>query len=235
MLKTVLLSATAIAMMFSLPAYSAECQAELADLNDKISKNDSDLRVAASGPRAADIRKLRDAARILERNGREEECRNVVAAMEEILENPDAEESASNRTMDRDTWFKSELDRVKTAQPVGQLKEPLRAKAVLGADIRNNSNADLGEVEDFVLNPADGKVQSVIMSHGGFLGMGDEQIAVPWQELRVAGKEDDRVFILNISEEAMKNAPRYKRGEWSTMYNEDWRQQNERFYKENRK
>ena len=235
MRKTAVLSAIAAAMTFSMPAYSAECQAELADLNERISKNDNNLRVAASGPLSTEIRRLRDAARILDRNGRQDACMSVVDAMEAMLTNPNRVDSGNRRSLDHDSWLKSESDRIKAARPVAELKQPVRATTMIGADVRNTRNADLGEVEDFVLDPANGKVQMIIMSYGGFLGIGDDQVAVPWQELSVAGEEDDRVFILNISEDAIENAPRFKRNEWSTVNTDSWRQKNQQFYKQNRR
>ena len=63
----------------------------------------------------------------------------------------------------------------------------------------------LGEIEDLVLDPRTGRLDYVVVSRGGFLGLGEEQVAVPWQALRAT--PDFASFVLPVSEEAMDGAP----------------------------
>lgn len=238
MRKALILTGTAIAMTLAGPAVAAEvgeCEARLGELNEKFSSRDADYRAVAAGPLARDIRELKDAARILARNGQQEACKDVVASIEEMVETRREERVGSDRDpVDPDAWFESEVTRLKASQPVDKLDRPLRAAEIIGSDVRNMKNRNLGEVDDVVLSPTSGEIQYAILSHGGFLGMGEKQIAVPWRELKVTTEGDDRVFVLNMSEEALEQAPDFDRGAWSEVDGEDWRRKNERYYRDNR-
>ena len=60
--------------------------------------------------------------------------------------------------------------------PVGK-SDPL-ASNLVGLDIGNAANEDVGEIEDLVLNGSM-NVTGCVLSVGGFLGMGDRYVVVP--------------------------------------------------------
>lgn len=234
MKKTTTLAATAMALMLAAPAYAAGCEDDLAELNQRISANEQNYRVVAGTGMSGDIRTLRDAARIFARNGQEEACQEVVASIRQMLDTRQQEMTTSQQMVDRDTWLQAEVERIKGAMPVSEMKQPLRAAELIGADVRNDSNNDLGEVEDVVFEPTSGRIQYAIVSHGGFLGMGEEQLAVPWEQFRITSEGDEPVLVLSMSEETLEKAPSFERGSWSDVDTEQWRQENERFYMEQR-
>ena len=47
-----------------------------------------------------------------------------------------------------------------------------RASKLVGVDLYNEQNENIGEVDDVIIDPS-GKVDGVIVSVGGFLGMGE--------------------------------------------------------------
>lgn len=55
--------------------------------------------------------------------------------------------------------------------------------SLLGQDIQNQQGEILGEVEELVYNP-DGQIQYVVISVGGFMGIGSKQFAVPFDQLQ---------------------------------------------------
>ena len=55
----------------------------------------------------------------------------------------------------------------------------VNADNVIGVDVKNNQDEDLGEVEALMLDKMTGKVAYVVLSYGGFLGMGDKLFALP--------------------------------------------------------
>ena len=55
----------------------------------------------------------------------------------------------------------------------------MSANAVIGASVKNASNDTVGTVEDAYLNK-DGTIKKIIVSVGGFLGMGTKNVAVNW-------------------------------------------------------
>ena len=57
------------------------------------------------------------------------------------------------------------------------------ASTLKGDSVFNPAGADLGHVEDIMLDVGRGKVAYAVLSFGGFLGMGNKLFAVPWQAL----------------------------------------------------
>jgi hypothetical protein len=50
-----------------------------------------------------------------------------------------------------------------------------------------------------------GEIAYAIIGRGGFLGMGQEQVAMPWQRMRATPNLD--TFVLNMCEEQFESAP----------------------------
>ncbi|MFB9969322.1 PRC-barrel domain-containing protein [Pseudoroseomonas cervicalis] len=91
------------------------------------------------------------------------------------------------------------------AQPVAQMQRNFRADDITGTDVRNPQDEYLGSVEDVILDPGSGRVGYVILSRGGFLGIGADYVALPWEKLRATPQMD--AFVLRASEEVLDEAP----------------------------
>jgi sporulation protein YlmC with PRC-barrel domain len=63
------------------------------------------------------------------------------------------------------------------------LKGNWRASKLMGLDVYNESNEKLGDVNEFILDKT-GKVTAVVIGVGGFLGMGEHDIAVSMDKLK---------------------------------------------------
>jgi sporulation protein YlmC with PRC-barrel domain len=63
------------------------------------------------------------------------------------------------------------------------LKGSWRASKLMGLDVYNQANEKLGDVNELILD-TDGKVSAVIIGVGGFLGMGEHDIAVTMDKLK---------------------------------------------------
>jgi sporulation protein YlmC with PRC-barrel domain len=75
-------------------------------------------------------------------------------------------------------------------------------------DVYDNQNNKIGDVNDILLDK-DGRVSTVIIGVGGFLGVGEKDVAVPFSALKVAEKDGDRYLVINVSKEALEKAPGY--------------------------
>jgi len=113
----------------------------------------------------------------------------------------------------------------------------VRVKDMIGADVYNPSNENLGEIEDLVMDPSSGKIRYAVLSFGGFLGLGDKLFAVPWGDLKLVtkgttsegtAKEDH--YVLNVSKEALKNAPGFDKSRWPDFADRNWSADIDRFY-----
>lgn len=54
---------------------------------------------------------------------------------------------------------------------------------VIGAAVFGPDEAELGRVEDLLIGKQSGLVECAVLAVGGFLGIGEEQVSVPWQSL----------------------------------------------------
>jgi sporulation protein YlmC with PRC-barrel domain len=63
------------------------------------------------------------------------------------------------------------------------LKGNWRASKLMGLDVYNEANEKLGDVNELILDK-NGKVSAVVIGVGGFLGMGEHDIAVTMDKLK---------------------------------------------------
>lgn len=100
------------------------------------------------------------------------------------------------------------------------IKNMASASTIAGQKIYNAKKETLGKVEDVVLDLDAGKVAYVVLSFGGFLGIGDKLFAVPLQALTADSKEE--CFHLDITKEKLENAPGFDKSNWPTTYDESF-------------
>ncbi|CAN7782840.1 PRC-barrel domain-containing protein [Paraburkholderia hospita] len=75
-----------------------------------------------------------------------------------------------------------------TRVDVVQLASGYRASKIIGSTVYNESRDTIGTIDDLVVNPKD-SVTYVILSVGGFLGLGTHLVAVPFGSLHVVDKQ----------------------------------------------
>jgi hypothetical protein len=70
---------------------------------------------------------------------------------------------------------------------------------------------DVGEVNDVILG-RDGQIKAVVLGVGGFLGMGEKNVAVPMQDVKFVRNGDgpnDYFLVVNANKDVLTNAPAY--------------------------
>jgi sporulation protein YlmC with PRC-barrel domain len=102
------------------------------------------------------------------------------------------------------------------------------AETLLGNDVYNKDGQDLGDIKEFMIDMATGKVAYAVLSYGGVLGMGDKLFAVPWAAL-VLDTVNKR-FTLNVLKESLKDAPGFDKARWPSMSDKTWAGGVHRFY-----
>jgi sporulation protein YlmC with PRC-barrel domain len=88
------------------------------------------------------------------------------------------------------------------------------AKALLDENVMNSANENIGDINDILID-REGKVAAVIVGVGGFLGMGEKDVALPYDQLTF-GKDDNNELVIGTSatKESLESAPEYsKRGD----------------------
>ena len=84
-----------------------------------------------------------------------------------------------------------------------------RSRLFIGAPVLNTAGETVGDVNDLVFDHS-GRISTVVLGVGGFLGMGEKNVGVPYGSLTFGtGKEGARVISVALSKEALKQAPAF--------------------------
>jgi sporulation protein YlmC with PRC-barrel domain len=110
--------------------------------------------------------------------------------------------------------------------------QTLRLSEIMDMDVRNAQDEDLGAIEDVVVDPKSGQIRYAAVSVGGFLGVGDRLIAVPWQALRIQQEpnDDDKFVLLNADRARIENAPGFNEENWPDFGNQRYAEEVDTYY-----
>jgi sporulation protein YlmC with PRC-barrel domain len=87
-----------------------------------------------------------------------------------------------------------------------KLSTGYRASKVRGAAVVNETGERIGTIDDVIITQ-DGKESYAVLAVGGFLGLGDHLIAVPYSQLRM---QENRIILPGASKDALKQLPQFK-------------------------
>jgi hypothetical protein len=98
-----------------------------------------------------------------------------------------------------------------------------RASELIGLNVTTPNNEDtIGEIDDLVLDA---------VSVGGFLGIGDKLVAVPWKSFQHRKDEDGNLYVsLDTTKEKLEQAPGFDKDNWPDFANPQWSSDNDRHY-----
>lgn len=108
------------------------------------------------------------------------------------------------------------------------LHKPLSTTSLTGNTVKYNNDEDLGNVHDIMVDFESGRISYVVMSSGGFPGLGNKLFAIPVSALKA--DRDQEILLLDASRETFENAEGFDKGNWPDMANPEWEQRtHERF------
>lgn len=128
----------------------------------------------------------------------------TVAALAAVLATPAFAQTtkpmdAMSNTMHKPTTF------------VQQQSTDWRTSKLIGADVYGLDNAKIGDIND-VLIGSNGNVQAVVVGVGGFLGVGEKNVAIPFDALSITRKTNSASIekvTVTYSKDDLKNAPKF--------------------------
>ena len=68
-------------------------------------------------------------------------------------------------------------------QTVMQKLGTWRTSKLIGLNVYNNNNEKIGDINELI-SEASGKIDAVVIGVGGFLGMGERNVNLPWTQLK---------------------------------------------------
>lgn len=90
-------------------------------------------------------------------------------------------------------------------------------------------NEEVGEIDDFIINLDEQKIEYALVEVGGFLGIGEKEVAVPYTQLTLATVDDDGIFedgreaVFTYAGDAalLENAPEFDEDVLPRLYDEN--------------
>jgi sporulation protein YlmC with PRC-barrel domain len=82
---------------------------------------------------------------------------------------------------------------------------------IIGTRIKNAEGKDIGEIDRLLIDPQSGKVSHVVVGLGGFLGVGEKKVVVPWSDLKMGAAHDGKKAMITMDQARLESAPRYER------------------------
>ena len=80
---------------------------------------------------------------------------------------------------------------------------------VIGKDVVNVKDEKVGTIADLVMDQEQ-KLVGVVLSVGGFLGLGDKGVAIPVEQIQFPAADQPARLLVAVTEEQLKNAPDFK-------------------------
>ncbi len=98
----------------------------------------------------------------------------------------------------------------------------LSATAIIGNKVVNAKGEQLGSIKELMIDLDDGQIAYVVLSFGGFLGLGDKLFAIPLEALTFDTGE--HTVILDLNKEVLRNAPGFDKDHWpdNAQYEAGW-------------
>ncbi|MBV1831673.1 PRC-barrel domain-containing protein [Komagataeibacter melomenusus] len=99
---------------------------------------------------------------------------------------------------------------------------------VEGTAVYSPSGEKLGTVKYFMVDKISGDVAYVVMSFGGFMGMGNSYHPLPWKALHYDPRQGG--YIVSLTREQLEGAPAYAQDMSPDWSNDTYGQQVDTYY-----
>lgn len=173
-----------------------DCATQIASLQQSLST--PPLSASLGAPQAEKARILLQSAQILNEAGKTDICLQTVGEARSTMAEARAAAGGSAQAppgQGRDTAAEA-------GAPPSRLTD---AAAIQGSEVVNPQGEDLGNINRIVLDIPRGRIAYAVIGVGGFLGVGEKTVAVPWSALHPGDK--DKTYILDADRHRLENAP----------------------------
>lgn len=86
------------------------------------------------------------------------------------------------------------------------------------AEVMNLQNQQIGTIEEILVDPSSGKVRFAVLNVGGFLGIGETEVALPWDAVQVSKSGEKAKFVVDATKEKLEKAPRVEGKKYDRLY-----------------
>jgi sporulation protein YlmC with PRC-barrel domain len=85
----------------------------------------------------------------------------------------------------------------------------MRANHLIGATVRTSGDEDVGSVSDLIIGD-NGQVVAIVVGVGGFLGLGEKDVAIGWGDVTRSGSSDELELRIDVTREDLESAPEFE-------------------------
>lgn len=91
-----------------------------------------------------------------------------------------------------------------------QTANQIRSEQLVGSDVVNIAEDKVGSISDLVMDK-DGQVVGIVVGVGGFLGMGEKDVALSWNSVKITPDEDNDHYqvVTSLEKQDFENAIEY--------------------------
>ena len=95
-----------------------------------------------------------------------------------------------------------------TANAADKTGGPVSGDDVIGGKVSTSNNGkDLGKVADVVVDSASGKIQTLVVSSGGFLGIGAKKVAIPFDKVEL--RPEGGIVAVELTQQDIESLPEF--------------------------
>jgi sporulation protein YlmC with PRC-barrel domain len=94
------------------------------------------------------------------------------------------------------------------SMPAGAMQ--WRASDIMGKAVYNRANERIGEVNELIVDK-DGRIAAAIIGVGGFLGIGERNVAVNFSTMQMMTENNTTRVMLDIDKTRLQQAPEFQR------------------------
>jgi sporulation protein YlmC with PRC-barrel domain len=117
-------------------------------------------------------------------------------------------------------WAQEPTTPAPGASPAAADAVLLRSKALFDYRVKSPQGEDLGKIEEVMIDMEAGRVAYAVLSFGGFLGLGNKWVPVPWDA--VVLRPAEKVLVLNIDKDKLQKAPNFDGPTLPELANRQW-------------
>lgn len=108
------------------------------------------------------------------------------------------------------------------AAPEAAMQRSIPQNAVTVTDwykqnVYDPNNNKIGEIMDVLVDKS-GRINTLIVGVGGFLGAGEKDVAVPFDAVEATMKDKKMYLVMNTTKDSLKNAPGFKYDSTTTTW-----------------
>jgi sporulation protein YlmC with PRC-barrel domain len=103
-----------------------------------------------------------------------------------------------------------------------------RVSRLLGKEVVNPNGENLGTIYDVIIDLQIDHIAYMVLSFGGFMGIGEKLFVVPAKALQPQPGGDK--MVLNVEKDRLKEAPGFDRDNWPNLANREWGTQIHEYY-----